>query len=174
MTDPYPERRYRGFQRAGVLVEKEIRAAGESRGFAVSKVLTHWAEIAGEEAANHSRPVKVSYPTSGLGATLTVLTTGAQAPFLEMQKEALRARINACYGYSAIARIQITQTAPQGFAEGRPQFRAAPAAPPRPDPLAESRARAAASGIRDDGLRTALEEMGRTLLSRPESKEMPR
>jgi hypothetical protein len=41
---------------------------------------------------------------------------------LEMQKEILRARVNACYGYNAIARIRITQTAPTGFAEGQAAF----------------------------------------------------
>jgi hypothetical protein len=173
VTDKIPERRFRGFERAATLVQGRIRAAGESRGFAVAKVLTHWAEIAGAEMAAKARPVKVSYTTSGLGATLTVLTNGANAPFLEMQKEALRARVNACYGYNAVARIQITQTAPEGFAEGRVQFQQAPAAPaPEPDPMTRSRARQAASEIRDDGLRTALEEMGRTLMSRPKPKEM--
>jgi hypothetical protein len=173
VTDKTPERRIRGFERAATLVQSRIRAAGESRGFAVAKVLTHWAEIAGAEMAAKARPVKVSYPTSGLGATLTVLTNGSTAPFLEMQKDALRERVNACYGYNAVARIQITQTAPEGFAEGRVQFQPAPeAAPPEPDPVTRSRARQAASGISDDGLRTALEEMGRTLLSRPKPKEI--
>ena len=91
----------------------------ETRGFAVSRVLTRWAEIAGEDIAAIARPVEVSYGRQGFGATLTVLTTGAQAPMLEMQKEVLRERVNAAYGYNAIARIRLTQTAPPGFAEGQ-------------------------------------------------------
>lgn len=165
MSDVQANRRNRGFERAAGLVEARIRAAGESRGFAVAKLLTHWAEIAGPDMAPRATPVKVSYPPAGLGATLTLLVPGAQAPFVEMQKEALRQRVNACYGYNAIARIRLTQTAPQGFAEPPAAF--APA-PPQADPAA---ARAAASGIRDDGLRAALEQMGRTILSGTKPKE---
>lgn len=156
----------KGFRQTGALLSGDIRRAGESRGFAVSRVLTHWAEIAGEDLARLCRPVEVSYPRGTFGATLSVLTTGAQAPMLEMQKEMLRARVNAAYGYNAIARIRITQTAPTGFAEGQAVFGPAPAPqPPQPDPIAERRASQTATGIRDDGLRQALERLGRNVLS---------
>ena len=42
---------------------------------------------------------------------------------LEMEKEHLREKVNAVYGYNAIARIRITQTASTGFAEGQADFR---------------------------------------------------
>lgn len=171
--DPRPDRRKRGFERAAGLLQARIRKAGESRGFAVSRVLTHWDEIAGAEIAAMARPVKVGYAPSGFGATLTVLTTGAQAPFLEMQKEALRSRVNACYGYNAVTRILITQTAPQGFAEARAAFAGRPAATPAaaPDPQVAARARGLSAGIRDDTLRSVLEDMGRTILSRPKPED---
>ena len=121
----------RGFKRTASVLSGEIRRAGESRGFAVSRLLTHWAEIAGEEIAAIAQPVKVGYGRGGLGATLTVLTTGAQAPMLEMQKETLRERVNAVYGYNAISRVHITQTAPTGFAEGQAQFAHKPKAKER-------------------------------------------
>ena len=54
----------RGFRQAGVLVAKDIREAGESRGFAVSRVLTHWAEIAGQDLAQRTRPVR-TWPRRG-------------------------------------------------------------------------------------------------------------
>ena len=54
-----------------------------------------------------SRPVEIGYGRGGLGATLTLLTTGANAPLLEMRKEELRERVNAIYGYNAIARIRV-------------------------------------------------------------------
>ena len=156
----------KGFRKTGALLSGDIRRAGESRGFAVSRVLTHWPEIAGEDLARLCRPVEVSYPRGSFGATLSVLTTGAQAPMLEMQKEVLRARVNAAYGYNAIARIRITQTAPTGFAEGQAVFGPAPAAKtPEADPVAARRASQTATGIHDDGLRQALERLGRNVLS---------
>ncbi|MBT8476137.1 MAG: DUF721 domain-containing protein, partial [Alphaproteobacteria bacterium] len=91
----YPTKRAKGFRRTSSLLGKQIREAGESRGFAVSRLLTHWAEVAGPEIAAIARPVEVSYGRAGIGATLTVLTSGAQAPMLEMQKETLRERVNA-------------------------------------------------------------------------------
>ena len=99
----------RGFAQASGLLQSRIRGASEARGFAVTRLLTHWAEIVGEDTARIAQPVKVGYGRDGLGATLTLLTTGAQAPMLSMQCEAIRERVNACYGYRAIAKVRITQ-----------------------------------------------------------------
>jgi len=76
-----------GFKRTSSLLQTQIRKTSETRGFAQSRLLTHWAEIAGDDIAAISRPVEVRYGRSGFGATLTLLTTGANAPILEMQKD---------------------------------------------------------------------------------------
>jgi len=159
----------RGFKRTSALLQPSIRRVSAKRGFAQSRLLTHWQEIAGEAIAATARPVEVSYARQGMGATLTILTTGAQAPMLEMQKEALRERINAVYGYNAISRIRLTQTAPTGFAEGQADFthrrpQPAPAAPPAE---VASRARDMAAPVADDDLRAALERLARNVLTRP-------
>lgn len=163
-----PSRRMRGFEPASGLLQERIRKAGESRGFAVTRLLTHWAEIVGEETAALARPVKVSYPRDGFGATLTLLTTGARAPIVEMKKDAIVERVNACYGYAAISRIAITQTAPTGFAEGQVEFTAAPKAPPAPpSPEVLARAAEASREVGDPGLRAALEALAQNILTRP-------
>ena len=59
----------KGFKRTATLLGDRIRKAGESRGFAVSRVLTHWAEIVGSDLAQMCRPVEVSYGRGGFGAT---------------------------------------------------------------------------------------------------------
>ncbi len=162
----YKRRRY-GFQRTSKLLQNRIRAAGETRGFAVSRLLTHWAEIVGEATARMARPVDVKYGRDGFGATLTLLTTGAQAPMLEMQKETLRERVNACYGYTAISRIRITQTAATGFSEGKAQFAPAPKVEKlRPSPEIKHAARKVAASVADQGLRDALEALGENIISR--------
>ena len=104
--------RKHGFKKASVLLKKNIQKASESRGFAQSRVLTHWSEIVGEEISSVSIPTKVSYKTDGLGATLTILTSGSSGPILEMQKEFIRNKINAVYGYNAVHKINITQSSP--------------------------------------------------------------
>lgn len=162
-------RRQRGFETAASLLRERIRSAGESRGFAVSRVLTHWAEIAGEDIARHCVPVKVGYGKGGLGATLTLLTTGSAAPVLQMQLPALRDRINACYGYSAIARIHITQTAAEGFAEGQAAFAGAPRRTrAEPSPAVAGAAARLAAPVSDPDLRAALDRLARNVLSRTE------
>ena len=99
-----------------------------------------------------------------------MLTTGANAPMLEMQKVQILEKVNACYGYRAIARVRITQTAPTGFAEGRVAFAPAPKVPAAPDPVLQDRARAVAKGVANDDLRTALEALATNVLSKPKNR----
>ncbi|SIS84135.1 hypothetical protein SAMN05421759_104220 [Roseivivax lentus] len=161
----------RGFAQASGLLKSRIRRASETRGFAESRVLTHWLEIAGEETARIARPVEISYARGGMGATLVLLTTGAHAPVLEMQKEQIRDRVNQVYGYNAIQRVRVTQTAPTGFADGQVAFAPAPKAPPRvPAPEIVTEARQTADGVADDGLRLALERLATNVLSKVKNR----
>jgi hypothetical protein len=162
-------RRMRGFEPAAGLLRERIRKAGESRGFAASRVLTHWAEIAGRDIAALCRPVKVSYAQGGFGATLTVLATGAAAPLVQMQLPKLKERVNAAYGYAAIARIQVTQTAAEGFAEPAARFEGPNIRTPSPEKLARARAVVGGltEGVADDGLRAALDRLATHVLTRP-------
>jgi len=127
---------------------------------------THWSEIVGAEVAKTAQPVDVKYGRGGMGATLTLLTTGAMAPMLEMQKEQIREKVNACYGYAAISRIRITQTAPTGFAEGRVAFEPAPKPERKPDPVATQTARDMAQNFTSPDLRAALEKLGANVLTK--------
>lgn len=174
---PSGEHRRRGFEPAFSLVSTQVRGAGEARGFAVARLVTHWAETVGEDLAKITRPVKIGYAGGasggGMGATLTLLVQGAQAPVVGMQLDRIRERVNAVYGYNAISRIHLTQTASAGFAEGQARFTHAPKTPAR-DPEAEARLTAAAArqteGVGDPGLRAALEQLAQNILSRPEKK----
>lgn len=167
-------RRGRGFQPAAGLLQERIRKAGEKRGFAIARLLTHWPEIAGPEIARACRPVRIGYGRGGMGASLTLLVFGAEAPRVQMQLESLRARVNAAYGYNAIARIHLTQTAPQGFAEAQAGFAGAPpqtlshmVSRTRPaDPAVTLAAQACAEGVVSDDLRAALETLAQHVLAR--------
>ncbi|MEO0633376.1 MAG: DUF721 domain-containing protein [Pseudomonadota bacterium] len=155
-----------GFKRTANLLTGRIRDASAKRGFGESRLLTQWAEIAGPEIAAISRPVAVSYGRGGLGATLTLLTKGAHAPMLEMQKQQLRDRVNSVYGHQAIKHIRITQTAATGFAEGQVDFDMAQTvkddSPPEPTPVAKG----LAAPVADDDLRLALERLGTHILNK--------
>lgn len=166
MKPPAPNRRG-SFTRTASLIEGRIRAATESRGFAVARVLTHWAEVVGEDWAAVCRPVSISYARGGMGATLTLLTTGPLAPMVEMARERIRDRVNAAYGHRAVSHIRITQTAATGFAEGQAAFRAAPKVDHRPDPALLARGEKAAQGVADTELRLALAALAANVLSKP-------
>lgn len=172
-TQGPPERRQRGFEPAAQLLAQRIRVAGESRGFAVSRLLTGWDEIAGPDLAAVTRPVKVSYGREGgLGANLTLVVSPAHAPQVQMQVPQLKDRVNAAYGYAAIARITLTQTAASGFAEGQTPFSAAPkAAAKAPDPELAAKAAGVAAPIQDAGLRSALEALAQNILIRKNTRE---
>ncbi|WP_172328606.1 DUF721 domain-containing protein [Mangrovicoccus sp. HB161399] len=157
-------RRGYGFASAGSLVQTRIAKAGESRGFAMTRLLTHWTEVVGEDLARMCEPVKVGYARKGgFGATLTILVRGAAGPIIQAQSEVIRARVNACYGYNAIARIALTQTSGHGgFAEAQAGFRAAPPAPPMPTPEIEAQT----ESVSDPGLREALAGLGARIHAR--------
>lgn len=155
------QRRGRGFRTAASLVESRIRDAGRAQGFSVMRLLTHWPEVVGEDLARISRPDKISHGR-GLGATLTLVCRGAAAPLVQMQSSRIVEKVNACYGYAAISRVRIAQTAPDGFAEPQAAFRPAPTR----GPAVDARASEMASDVADPGLREALRTLAGNVLSR--------
>lgn len=166
LPEPSAEHRRRGFEPAFGLMKDPVRLAGESRGFAMTRLLTHWAEVAGPELAGKTRPVKVGYGREGFGATLTLLVKAAEAPIVQMQLPQLKERVNAVYGYAAVAHVHLTQTAATGFAEGQAEFTPAPKSAPRPDPEILSRAKAETEKVADPSLRSALEQLAQNILTR--------
>ena len=169
MKQPRHTSTTRGFSRASTLLQSRVRRASEGRGFAQTRLLTHWSEIAGQDVADSTVPVNISYGRGGMGATLTLLTTGAMAPMVEMQKEQIRDRVNGVYGYNAISRIRITQTAPTGFAEGRVDFAPAPKAPRQPSKAVVAEARDVAATVESDELRRAIEALATNVLTKHKS-----
>lgn len=173
-------RRMRGFEPAAGLLRDPIRKAGETRGFAVTRLLTHWPEVAGADLAPLCRPVKVSYAQQGMGATLTLLASGAAAPLVQMQAEKLRERVNAIYGYAAISRVRVTQSSSRGLAPGLASGLAEAQRPfegpniTSPSGPAMARAREVVrtavegmtDGVADSGLKAALDRLATNVLMR--------
>ena len=166
-----PNRRLRGFEPASGLLQQRIREAGEKRGFAVTRLLTQWAEVVGEDTARITRPVKIGYGREGMGATLTLLVSPAHAPMVQMDLPRLKDRVNAAYGYAAISRISLTQTAAVGFAEGQAEFAPAPKRAITVDPALQAEARAVAAPVHDETLRAALEALAQNILTRRKATE---
>ena len=66
------KRSKKGFRRASTFIQQLTKESLEKRGFAQSKLITNWNEIVGSELFKISRPIKMSFPKNGLGATLTI------------------------------------------------------------------------------------------------------
>lgn len=166
------KRRRRGFEPASKLVATHIKGPATKRGFAETKLLARWPEVAGPEIAAMASPVSLKYGgKQGLGGTLVLLTTGAQAPVLQMREKEVIDRVNACYGYRAVSRIHITQTAPTGFAEGQATFAAQKPKQRtiQPNSKAMADAQISIDGVEDTRLKDALGRLAVQVLGRAES-----
>ena len=156
--------RHGQFKPAADLLRQKIREIGEGRGFSATRLLTHWTEIVGASVAAIARPLEVRHPRAGKstpeGATLTVLALGAAALRLEMEKERIRERVNACYGYNAIAKIKIKQAGPESFVEEAAPVPKSSA----PQPLAE--VAPLTEGVSNTELRLALAALAANVLSK--------
>jgi len=156
------QRSKRGFVHAAGLTSFQIRKATSSRGFSEARLLTHWDEIVGPTLADVTRPSKVSFAKEGLGATLTILTSGARAPEVQMQLPDIRARVNAVYGYNAISRVRISQVDRHSeFAEAPKPF-----VYETPELPAEELEALGLDNVKDEGLRDALESLSKSVLTR--------
>jgi hypothetical protein len=79
--------------------------------------------------------------------------------------------VNAVYGYNAISRIVLTQTAVTGFAEGQMQFNPAPSDRPAEAASITPEAAQTVAGVGDDSLRGALERLGQNILTRRKAEK---
>jgi hypothetical protein len=146
----------------GEFVPKLMRPAFEKYGFPAAALLTEWPAIAGPELARYTAPERLKWPrpnreTGETGcATLVLRVAGARALEVEQMRPQLIARINANFGYRAVADIRILQ-APLPEREETPKRVLPPAEPiPELEDISEPRLQAAFSrmasaiGVRQD------------------------
>ncbi|MAW87421.1 MAG: hypothetical protein CMJ42_12915 [Phyllobacteriaceae bacterium] len=135
------------------------RRAGISLG-----LIQSWEEIVGARLAAGSRPEKIVWPRRMSEddpfepATLVVACEGFAALALRHETSEVLARINAFLGFAAIGRIRIVQ---------KPVLRMEPERPRGPRKLTgeeEARLKGTTARIEDEGLRAALERLGRGVI----------
>lgn len=161
--DQNNKRRKRGFKSASSLLQKQIQKASETRGFAVSKLLTNWTEIIGTDLAKIAKPVKVNYGREGLGAGLVLLTNGANAPIVQAQSKQIIDRVNGVYGYNAISRVRITQIDPNELIDEKDEGSISLV---KPSELDKTKAKDEVNGIKDNNLNEALWLLGANIISK--------
>ena len=92
------------------------RAAFARYGFAYADLITQWPAIVGDDVAQWSEPERIRWPRAGAderkqGGTLVILVTPGRGLDLQHETPRIIDRINAFYGYSAIAQVRIVQGA---------------------------------------------------------------
>jgi hypothetical protein len=127
------------------------------QGFASGEIVTHWADIAGEDIAQLAEPLKLQWPRGPAGeasepATLILRVEGPAAIEVQHLAPVLLDRVNRYFGWRAVSRIGIRQA---------PLQRKAKTMRPPPPSAAETAAVAERlDGIRDEPLREVLARLG--------------
>ena len=161
MAAPY---RYgkRGFSRLGDAARPLIRKPLAKRGFAEARLLTDWDAVVGEQIGALCRPIRLSHAAKeGLGGTLTLGVLGARALEAQHLEPQIIERVNAHYGYRAVARVRLAQVSADVFRRAAPK-----APPPEPTPAQVEELKTAVAPIVDEGLRASLENLGRNVAAR--------
>jgi hypothetical protein len=143
----------------GEIVARVIEPVTSRRGFAKADLVAVWPEIAGPMHAAFTAPEKILWPRHAPGddppaGTLVIRADGPRAIFLQHELPQIVERVNAFYGYRAVAQARIVQGPVGGGATPPP-------APPRLDAATGERLAGAVAGVEDEGLRAALERLGR-------------
>jgi hypothetical protein len=155
--------------RAGRALNGLIKALDERFGRGAGGLESRWVEIVGEQIARVSRPQKLTKGRAGAGGTLELRVPGAAALLVQHQERDILQRVNLFLGEGAVERLRIAQ----GPIKPLPRPAASPPpSRPRAAPLpaaveAELKAEVAAA---PDGLREALETLGRAVRRRGDAE----
>jgi len=147
----------------GSFVPKLTRKAFEKYGFSAATLITDWALIVGPEIAAWTAPERLKWARgvnahseveSGAegrpGATLILRVDGGRALDIEYKRRQIVERINAYFGYRAVAEMKVLQ-APIDRPKPREVLSRTRAAPAKPSPEV--------ARIEDPALRDALARM---------------
>lgn len=158
----------RGAQPLADLTGALLSPAAKKRGFASVDLFAYWPDIVGPAYAEFTQPERLSWPRrledggeAGFEpALLIVRCEGPRAILLQHEEPTIIERINAIFGYRAVAKLRIVQKPLEHLA--RPVVRQVEALPPDE----EARLAADVAGIEDEGLKQALIRLGRAIRGR--------
>jgi hypothetical protein len=157
MADDRDNRTHAMLSLAATLPRVTRRTLGR-HGLAEGGLIADWASIVGAMIAERSLPLRLSF-TGGerREGTLHVRVSGALALELQHLEPQILERINGFFGYRAVGRLKIHQ----GPVPVERSVRREPAPPLAP--AAEAEIGSLVAAVEDDGLRQALQELGRSL-----------
>ncbi|MDQ4062019.1 MAG: DciA family protein [Pseudomonadota bacterium] len=152
----------------GDLAAAALKPVLGKRGFAAGEIVARWRAIVGAEIAAVSAPERIVWRrgrTDGgepLPGVLVLRVARAHAVDVQHLSGLIIERVNAYFGYRAVGSLRLRQV-PLPPAEPEPPATAVPLGADTEAALGE-----ALSPIADDGLRGALQRLGRAALGRGE------
>jgi hypothetical protein len=148
------EKRRGGLRAIGAEIPRIAGAALGKRGFGEAQLVTQWEAVIGAELSEKLSPERIVFPRGERrNGTLRLRVASAFATEAQHMEPVLIERINAFFGYGAVARL--------AFVQG-PALNAKPA-PPRLRPLTVQEQRdleTRVAGVADPDLREALKRLG--------------
>lgn len=136
-------------------------------GFHKPEILKRWRDIAGAHLFRFTRPLRISFPKGRRdGGTLYLEVAGAASVEVHHVARQLIERLNAFYGYAAIAKIKVV-AAPINRPRPVDEF-----APPPLDPAGVAAASRRTERVKDPELRRSLVSLG--ALSTPDARSGPK
>lgn len=128
-------------------------------GMAFGSLLADWSSIMGPRLADQTSPLKLVFPKGKRDdATLHLRVTSPAALLLQHEEPQLLERINAFFGWRAVARLKLVHGAPALKINWKP-----PPAPKRLTPQQEADLKGRTAELEDPELRAALERLGRAI-----------
>ena len=152
--------------KAGRALQGLIRDLDAKFGRGASALEPRWTEIVGERLARVTRPQKLTKGRGGAGGTLELRVAGPAALLVQHQSEEILQRVNLFLGPGSVDRLRIAQ-GPVKPPVGLPRPVRPPSAP-RPLPAHQEAELKAAVADAPDGLKGALERLGRAVLGDPQ------
>lgn len=156
--------------KAGRHLQGLIKGLDEKFGRGAGALEPRWREIVGEQLARVTRPQKLTKGRGGAGGVLELRVAGPAALLVQHQSAEILGRVNLFLGAGSVDKLRIAQgpIKPLSEATSRPRHPSRPPPLPAEDEAALTRAVDAAP----DGLRTALQKLGRAVLG--ENRDLPR
>ena len=148
------EKRRGGLRAIGAEVARIAGAALGKRGFGEAQLVTQWEAVIGPELAEKLSPERLTFPRGERrNGTLRLRVVSAFATEAQHLEPVLIERINAFFGYGAVARLALVQG---------PALTAAPTPPGlrKLSPEEQRAIDARVAGVADPELRAALARLG--------------
>ena len=92
------------------MIDPMIAPSAQERGFAISRLISHWTEIVGN-TAEWCRPADIHFPRgSRNNGTLKLQIASGRGPQAQALNAQIIDQVNAAFGYQAVSRITLVQS----------------------------------------------------------------